>query len=184
MLFTFFVFCQGTDAIQGIALNFSLIKDLLLHADTFTKMKTLRFLKFHNTLGQSSSNTYLDLPATLEPFSDQLRYIEWIGYPFQSPSPFFAKFLVEIPMPHSKLKQLWQGIQVKKDRYVHMFTFFFFLFWGFSVVMSLSFWIFYRNLTIYRKLSLVNANSLKKFQICPRHLLQLMTQPKAIQSKA
>lgn len=128
MLFTFFVFCQGTDAIQGIALNLSLIKDLLLHADTFTKMKTLRFLKFHNTLGQSSSNTYLDLPATLEPFSDQLRYIEWIGYPFQSPSPFFAKFLVEIPMPHSKLKQLWQGIQVKKDRYVHMFTFFFFLF--------------------------------------------------------
>ncbi|RZB97689.1 Disease resistance-like protein DSC2, partial [Glycine soja] len=102
---------KGTDAIQGIALNLSLIKDLLLHADTFTKMKTLRFLKFHNTLGQSSSNTYLDLPATLEPFSDQLRYIEWIGYPFQSPSPFFAKFLVEIPMPHSKLKQLWQGIQ-------------------------------------------------------------------------
>ncbi|KAK7381778.1 hypothetical protein VNO80_00325 [Phaseolus coccineus] len=103
---------KGTDAIQGIALDLSQIKGLILHADTFTKMKTLRFLKFHNTLGQSARDTYLDLPATLEPFSDKLRYIEWIGYPFESlPSPFCAKVLVEIHMPHSKVKQLWQGIQ-------------------------------------------------------------------------
>ncbi|RDX96744.1 putative disease resistance protein, partial [Mucuna pruriens] len=103
---------SGTDVIQGIALDLSQIKDLLLQADTFTKMKALRFLKFYNTLGQSSSDTYLNLPATLEPFSDKLRYIEWIGYPFESlPVPFCAKFLVEINMPCSKVKQLWQGIQ-------------------------------------------------------------------------
>jgi len=78
-------------------------------------MKTLRFLKFYNSSGESSSNTYLDLPATLDPFSDKLRYIEWIGYPFESlPSPFSAKLLVEIHMPHSKVKQLWKGIQVTK----------------------------------------------------------------------
>ena len=111
------MFCQGTDAIQGIALDLSQIKNLTLHSDSFTKMKTLRFLRFYNTnLGQISSNTYLHLPATLEPFSDKLRYIEWIGYPFQSlPSPFCAKFLVEIRMPHSKVKQLWEGIQVTKE---------------------------------------------------------------------
>ncbi|XP_022642085.1 putative disease resistance protein At4g11170 isoform X2 [Vigna radiata var. radiata] len=103
---------KGTSAIQGIALDLSQIKGLILHADTFTKMKTLRFLKFYNKLGQSARDTYLDLPATLEPFSDKLRYIEWIGYPFESlPSPFCAKVLVEIHMPHSKVKQLWQGIQ-------------------------------------------------------------------------
>ena len=79
------------------------------------KMKNLRFLKFNNTLGQRSSSTYLDLPATLEPFSDKLRYLEWIGYPFESlPSCFCAKLLAEIHMPHSKLKRLWQGMQVKK----------------------------------------------------------------------
>ncbi|KAL2337938.1 hypothetical protein Fmac_012384 [Flemingia macrophylla] len=103
---------KGTDAIQGITLDLSQIKDLVLHADTFTKMKSLRFLKFYNTLGQSSSNTYLDLPETLEPFSHKLRYIEWTGYPFESlPSPFCAKLLVEIHMPCSNVKQLWQGIQ-------------------------------------------------------------------------
>jgi len=114
--FLFCVFYQGTGAIQGIALDLSQIKGLILHADTFTKMKTLRFLKFYNTLGQSARDTYLDLPATLEPFSDKLTYIEWVGYPFESlPSPFCAKFLVEIHMPHSKVKQLWQGIQVVKE---------------------------------------------------------------------
>ncbi|XP_020225834.1 disease resistance protein RPP2B [Cajanus cajan] len=103
---------KGTDAIQGITLDLSQIKDLVLHADTFTKMKSLRFLKFYSTLGQSSSNTYLNLPETLEPFSDKLRYIEWIGYPYESlPSPFCAKLLVEIHMPRSNVKQLWQGIQ-------------------------------------------------------------------------
>ncbi|CAJ1950913.1 unnamed protein product [Sphenostylis stenocarpa] len=92
--------------------DLSQIKNLRLHSDTLTKMKTLRFMKFYNSSGQSSSNTYIDLPATLEPFSDKLRYIDWIGYPYESlPSPFCAKFLVEIHMPHSKVKQLWQGIQ-------------------------------------------------------------------------
>ncbi|CAJ1950914.1 unnamed protein product [Sphenostylis stenocarpa] len=103
---------EGTGAIQGIALDLSQIKGLILYADTFTKMKTLRFLKFYTSLGESASDTYLDLPTTLDPFSDKLRYIEWIGYPFESlPSPFCAKFLVEIHMPRSKVKQLWQGIQ-------------------------------------------------------------------------
>ncbi|BAT98371.1 putative disease resistance protein [Vigna angularis] len=103
---------KGTEAIQGIELDLSQAKNLRLRSDTLTKMKALRFLRFYNSSGQSSWNTYLDLPATLEPFSDKLRYIEWIGYPFEClPSPFCAKFLVEIHMQHGKVKQLWQGIQ-------------------------------------------------------------------------
>ncbi|XP_047152030.1 putative disease resistance protein At4g11170 isoform X2 [Vigna umbellata] len=103
---------KGTEAIQGIELDLSQVKNLRLRSDTLTKMKALRFLRFYNSSGQSSWNTYLDLPATLEPFSDKLRYTEWIGYPFEClPSPFCAKFLVEIHMQHGKVKQLWQGIQ-------------------------------------------------------------------------
>ncbi|KAK7395228.1 hypothetical protein VNO78_15776 [Psophocarpus tetragonolobus] len=102
----------GTDAIHGITLDLSQMEDLALCADTLSKMKNLKILKLYNSLGKSSSNTYLNLPATLKPFSDQLRYIEWIGYPFEYiPSPFCTKFLVEIHMPQSKVKQLWQGIQ-------------------------------------------------------------------------
>ncbi|XP_027906667.1 putative disease resistance protein At4g11170 isoform X2 [Vigna unguiculata] len=103
---------KGTDAVQGIELDLSQVQNLRLRSDTMAKMKSLRFLRFYNSSGQSSRNTYLDLPTTLEPFSDQLRYIEWIGYPFEClPSPFCAKFLVEIHMKHGKVKQLWQGIQ-------------------------------------------------------------------------
>ncbi|XP_061365082.1 disease resistance protein RUN1-like [Gastrolobium bilobum] len=104
---------KGTDAIQGITLDLSQIKDFRLPTDTFTKMESLRFLKLYTPSGQScSSDTYIDLPAVLEPFSDKLRYVEWTGYPFESlPSPFCAKLLVEIRMPHSNVKQLWQGTQ-------------------------------------------------------------------------
>ncbi|XP_061375807.1 disease resistance protein RPV1-like [Gastrolobium bilobum] len=103
---------KGTKAIQGITLDLSQITALPLRADTFTKMEALRFLKFCNPLDQSSSNTYVKLPTVLEPFCDKLRYVEWIGYPFESlPHLFSAKLLVEIRMPHSNAKQLWQGTQ-------------------------------------------------------------------------
>ncbi|XP_061355020.1 disease resistance protein RML1A-like [Gastrolobium bilobum] len=104
---------KGTDAIEGITLDLSQIKDLRLPADTFTKMESLRFLKLYIPSGRRrSSNTYIDLPEVLKPFSDKLRYVEWTGYPFESlPSPFCAKLLVEIRMPHSNVKQLWQGTQ-------------------------------------------------------------------------
>ncbi|XP_058737625.1 disease resistance protein RPV1-like isoform X2 [Vicia villosa] len=103
---------KGNSSIEGITLDLSQINDMLLSADTFTKMKALRILKFYAPSNQRCTNTYLNLPTFLEPFSNQLRYFEWNGYPFESlPQPFCAKFLVEIHMPHSNLKQLWQGTE-------------------------------------------------------------------------
>ncbi|XP_058746896.1 TMV resistance protein N-like [Vicia villosa] len=103
---------KGTSSIEGITLDLSKNNELPLCSDTFTKMKSLRILKFYIPLGQSCSNAYLNLPMVLEPFSSELRYFEWIGYPFETlPQPFCAKLLVEIHMPHSNVKQLWQGMQ-------------------------------------------------------------------------
>ncbi|MCH79259.1 disease resistance protein (TIR-NBS-LRR class) [Trifolium medium] len=104
---------KGSSSIEGITLDLSQNNDFPLSADTFTKMKGLRILKFYSPSNQSCTNTYLNLPEFLEPFSkNKLRYFEWNGYPFESlPQPFYAKFLVEICMPHSNIKQLWQGIQ-------------------------------------------------------------------------
>lgn len=112
------MFCQGTDAVEGIILDLSQIEDVHLSVDTFKKMNNLRFLKFYISLSKSSGNLYL--PTVLWPFSDKLRYFEWNGYTLESlPPPFCAKLLVEIRMPHSLIKQLWKGIQVK------LYTFFF-----------------------------------------------------------
>ncbi|AET01612.2 disease resistance protein (TIR-NBS-LRR class) [Medicago truncatula] len=103
---------KGSSFIEGIMLDLSQNNDLSLSADTFSKMKGLRILKFYAPSNQSCTTTYLDLPEFLEPFSNKLRYFEWNGYPFESlPKPFKAKFLVEIRMRYSIVKELWQGIQ-------------------------------------------------------------------------
>jgi hypothetical protein len=92
-----------------------------LSADTFSKMEGLRILKFYAPSNQRCTDPYKNLPKFIEPFSkNKLRYFEWNGYPFESlPEPFYAKFLVEIRMPRSNVKQLWQGIQVNTHTHTH-----------------------------------------------------------------
>ncbi|MED6217014.1 hypothetical protein PIB30_013485 [Stylosanthes scabra] len=101
---------KGTDAIEGIMLDLSQIGEMQLSADAFRKMNKLRFLKLYKPSDQFAGN--ISLPEGLESFSDKLVYLEWYGYPLDSlPLNFSAKFLVEIRMSHSYVKQLWQGIQ-------------------------------------------------------------------------
>ncbi|KAK7349265.1 hypothetical protein VNO77_06498 [Canavalia gladiata] len=98
----------GTDAVEGIILDLSQIKELHLGDDTFKRMTKLRFLKLYSD--KRSCNLYL--PRGLEQFSDQLRYLEWNGYPLDSlPSSFCPEKLVELHMPHSHVKKLWDGLQ-------------------------------------------------------------------------
>ena len=86
-------------------------RDLHLNVDTFKKMPNLRFLKLYTSSHQRSSNVYV--PTTLESFSDELRYLEWSGYPLKSlPSTFCAEKLVELRMPYSQVTKLWDGVQV------------------------------------------------------------------------
>ncbi|MED6217013.1 hypothetical protein PIB30_013484 [Stylosanthes scabra] len=96
---------------EGIILDLSLIKeDLRLSPDAFKRMKKLRFLKFYIPSGQSSGK--MIHPTDLEPFSGKLRYFECHQYPFKSlPQRFCAKLLVEIRMPHSQVKKLWEEKQ-------------------------------------------------------------------------
>ena len=111
------MFCQGTDAVEGITLDLSQTIDLQLSSDIFKKMNNIRFLKFYIPAGQSSSNKYL--PRVLEQFPEKLRYLEWDGFPLESlPLSFCAKLLVEIRMPYSNIEELWQGMQVKIYTYV------------------------------------------------------------------
>jgi len=53
-------------------------------------------------------------PDGLEWISDKLRYLRWDGYCLESlPSNFCAEMLVELHLSHSKLKKLWDGVQVQ-----------------------------------------------------------------------
>ncbi|MED6217016.1 hypothetical protein PIB30_013486 [Stylosanthes scabra] len=101
---------KSLDAIEGIILDLSQIKNMHLSPDAFKRMNKLRFLKFYIPSNQISGK--MVLPKDLEPFSDKLRYFEWHQYPFVSlPPSFCAKLLVEIRMPHSHVKRLWEEKQ-------------------------------------------------------------------------
>ena len=105
------------------------VKDLHLSNDTFKKMRSLRFLKFHYF------NNYVKLgkthlPVNIQPFSDKLRYLHWDSYPLPSLSLIFCiEKLVELNMPNSHVKKLWNGEQVC----CYMFTFYFCFDWNLRV---------------------------------------------------
>ena len=108
LLFHFFVF-QGTDAIKGIILDMSQIKDLYLSDDTFKKMTNLRFLKFYNSYNLSK----IYLPENIQLFFNKVRYFQWDNYPLQSlPSTLDVEKLVVLNMQSSNIKKLWDGEQV------------------------------------------------------------------------
>ncbi|RDX93755.1 TMV resistance protein N, partial [Mucuna pruriens] len=103
---------MGTDVVEGIALNlFALTGDLNLSSNSFTKMTNMRFLKIHGRSKLTNRfNVYL--PNGLESLSYKLRYLHWNGFCLESlPSNFCAEQLVQLHMPHSKVKKLWDGIQ-------------------------------------------------------------------------
>lgn len=101
---------QGTEAIKGILLDMSKIKDLELTPNAFEKMYNLKFLKFYCSILHWNR---VKLPEGLNFLPDELRLLHWYEYPLESvPWSSCAENLVEIGMVRSKLKQLWNGDQV------------------------------------------------------------------------
>ena len=53
------------------------------------------------------------LPGGLESLPPQLKYLYWDSYPLKSlPSKYFPESLVELHMPHSRVRKLWNHVQV------------------------------------------------------------------------
>ncbi|KAG4161375.1 hypothetical protein ERO13_D01G051060v2 [Gossypium hirsutum] len=91
----------ATEAVQGIVLDYTgeQNKTWTLSADAFLKMKRLRLLRFFNAPNSRDIN-YL---------SNELRLLEWHGYPFKSfPSSFQPEKLVALLLPYSCIQKLWK----------------------------------------------------------------------------
>ena len=86
-----------------------------LHAEAFSKMKNLRFLKIGDEkFPQDFINGTMQLPKSLNYLSDELHIIEWHRYPFKSmPTSFQPNKLVELRMHCNYITQLWKGIMVR-----------------------------------------------------------------------
>ncbi|KAL9411632.1 hypothetical protein AB3S75_045269 [Citrus x aurantiifolia] len=101
----------GSEAIEGISLDMSKVKEVCLNPNTFTKMHRLRFFKFYNFF--AGVNKYkVRHSRYLESLFNELRYFYWDGYPLKSlPSKNIPGHLVSLEMPHSNIEQLWNGVQ-------------------------------------------------------------------------
>lgn len=98
----------GTEKVEGIFIRTTSKEEDLnieeevedLNAETFSKMRNLRLLKICNVC----------LPQGLISLPSNLRLMDWPEYPLKSmPKYFNPKKLVEFIMPHSRIKQLWEG---------------------------------------------------------------------------
>ena len=88
-------------------LNTPIQEDEHLDAKVFSKMKKRRLLKVVD-MGN------VKLPQGLNCLSNELRIIEWNGYPLSSmPTNFQPKKLVVLKMHCSSIKQLWNGSMVR-----------------------------------------------------------------------
>lgn len=95
--------CAEKKHIERIMLDFSNEEvHLTASAKAFLKMTNLRPLKILN----------LQLPAGLESLSDELRLLQWHGYPLKSmPSSMEMDKTLECNMCYRRIEQFWKGIK-------------------------------------------------------------------------
>jgi len=84
------------------------LPNIPLKSDAFAMMDGLRFLSFCHTV-----DTMHIPPTGLEYLPNELRYLQWNGFPWKSlPPSFRAEHLVELHLSKSKLVKLWTGVKV------------------------------------------------------------------------
>ncbi|KAH9725547.1 Disease resistance-like protein DSC1 [Citrus sinensis] len=101
---------RGTEAIEGMCLDMSKVKEIHLNSDTFTKMRKLRFLKFYSSIHKGENKCKVS--NFQSPVFAEIRYLHWHGYPLKSlPSNIDPEKLVLLEMPRSNIEELWSGNQ-------------------------------------------------------------------------
>ncbi|XP_028964882.2 TMV resistance protein N-like isoform X2 [Malus domestica] len=88
----------GTNAVEGIALDFPKLKEACWDLEAFSTMHNLRFLQIHN----------LRMTQGPKKLSNALKFLEWSGYPSKFlPREFELEQLCEVNLSHSSIGQLW-----------------------------------------------------------------------------
>jgi hypothetical protein len=89
-----------------------LSRQIHLKSDAFAMMDGLRFLNFYGRPYSQDDKMHLP-PTGLEYLTNELRYLQWRGFPSKSlPPSFGAEHLVELDLRKSKLVKLWTGVKV------------------------------------------------------------------------
>ncbi|XP_027910317.1 disease resistance protein RPP4-like isoform X1 [Vigna unguiculata] len=90
---------KETENVEAIVIHQS-EKEFLEDVDALSKMNQLELLILEN----------VNCSGTLDCISNELRYLQWNHFPLMSlPSNFHPDQLVELILPHSNIKKLWEG---------------------------------------------------------------------------
>ncbi|KAK9290772.1 hypothetical protein L1049_008949 [Liquidambar formosana] len=94
---------SGTGEVEGIVLDFLIVKDLHFSAEAFAKMHKLRLLHLDS----------VDLTGDYEHISGELRWLCWHRFPLKFiPTRFHLENLVALDMCYSSLTQIWKETRV------------------------------------------------------------------------
>ncbi|KAI9073093.1 hypothetical protein K1719_044941 [Acacia pycnantha] len=102
---------KGTEAIRGISIMLEKSCDAFWDPEAFSKMSNVKLIVV-SRYPRVSQYCQLNLPCGLKCLSKELKVIVWEGFPlFYLPSQTQLHELVDLYMPHSKLKELCKGRQ-------------------------------------------------------------------------
>ena len=97
------LFVQGTDVVEGLALDVRASEAKSLSTGSFAKMKCLNLLQING----------VHLTGSFKLLSKELMWICWHECPWKYfPSDFTMDNLAVVDMQYSNLKELWKGKKV------------------------------------------------------------------------
>ncbi|KAI9127253.1 hypothetical protein K1719_001812 [Acacia pycnantha] len=107
----FFQNDKGIEDIRCLSMDLSKIRRRTAwRVSNFRKMHNLIFLKVHKSDERKPSE--LIICDNLDYLPEELRFLSWEEYPFpQVPLNFCYENLIELVMPNSNIRQLWNGNQ-------------------------------------------------------------------------
>ncbi|CAA7054997.1 unnamed protein product [Microthlaspi erraticum] len=101
--------------IRGMFLDMSeVVNKTPLGKEAFDGMNNLQYLKFYNSCfpRDSEADCKLNFPDGLKLPLQEIRYFHWLRFPEEElPQHFNPKNLVDLKLPYSKIKRLWDGVK-------------------------------------------------------------------------
>ncbi|EFH39761.1 predicted protein [Arabidopsis lyrata subsp. lyrata] len=99
--------------VRGIFLDLSEVKgETSLDKDHFKCMTKLRYLKFYNSHcpHKCKTNNKINILDGLMLTLKEVRCLHWLKFPLEKlPNDFYPNNLVDLKLPYSEIKQLWEG---------------------------------------------------------------------------
>ena len=100
---------KAAENVEAIVLSKKSVILQTMRIDALSTMSSLKLLKF----GYKNVGFQINFSGTLAKLSNELGYLSWIKYPFEClPPSFEPDKLVELRLPYSNIKQLWEGTKV------------------------------------------------------------------------